>query len=48
MHTNLGFVAGAFYFEYTDEWWKNASFDPTQVNTTVSPFDPDYRRVSNQ
>ena len=41
MHTNLGFVAGAFYFEYTDEWWKNASFDPTQVNTTVSPFDPD-------
>ena len=40
MHTNLGFVAGAFYFEYTDEWWKNASFDTTQVNTSVSPFDP--------
>jgi hypothetical protein len=41
MHTNLGFVAGAFYFEYTDEWWKNASFDPTQVDTDVSRFDPD-------
>lgn len=40
MHTNLGFVAGAFYFEYSDEWWKNASLDPTQVNTAVSPLNP--------
>ena len=28
MHTNLGFVAGAFYFEYSDEWWKNAEGSP--------------------
>ena len=37
MHTNLGFVAGAFYFEYSDEWWKNSQFNPANVNTTISP-----------
>ena len=40
MNANLGFVAGAFYFEYSDEWWKNSQFDPTQVNTAVSPKNP--------
>ena len=40
MHTNLGFVAGAFYFEYSDEWWKNSQFNPDTVNTTVSPINP--------
>ena len=40
MNANLGFVAGAFYFEYSDEWWKNSQFDPTQVNTNVSPKNP--------
>jgi hypothetical protein len=40
MHTSLGFVAGAFYFEYSDEWWKNSQFNPKDVNTTVSPLNP--------
>ena len=40
MHTNLGFVAGAFYFEYSDEWWKNSQFNPANVNTTISPLNP--------
>jgi hypothetical protein len=40
MHTNLGFVAGAFYFEYSDEWWKNSQFNPADVNTTISPLNP--------
>ena len=40
MHTNLGFVAGAFYFEYSDEWWKNSQFNPANVDTNVSPFNP--------
>ena len=40
MHTNLGFVAGAFYFEYSDEWWKNSQFNPKNVNTTISPLNP--------
>jgi hypothetical protein len=37
MHTNPGFVAGAFYF---DEWWKNSQFNPVNVNTTISPLNP--------
>lgn len=40
MQNYLDFVAGAFYFEFTDEWWKNTSFDPTQVDTAKSPLDP--------
>ena len=40
MHTNLGFVAGAFYFEYSDEWWKNSQFNPANVNLDVSPLNP--------
>lgn len=40
MNTYLSFVAGAFYFEFSDEWWKVDSIDPTLVNTTVSPLDP--------
>jgi hypothetical protein len=38
IHTNLGFIAGGFYFEYTDEWWKNCSFNTNDVNTEVSPL----------
>jgi hypothetical protein len=40
MQTYLSFIAGAFYFEFSDEWWKNSSFDPTQVDTDVSPLNP--------
>lgn len=40
MQNYLAFVAGAFYFEFTDEWWKNASFDPKHVDKAKSPLDP--------
>ncbi len=40
MQQYLDFVAGAFYFEFTDEWWKNTAFDTTQVDTEKSPLDP--------
>jgi hypothetical protein len=40
MHPYLDFIAGAYAFEFSDEWWKNASLDPTTVNTSVSPYNP--------
>lgn len=40
MNTNLSFVAGAFYFEFCDEWWKVDSIDPKLVNKAISPLDP--------
>jgi hypothetical protein len=40
MHPFLNFIAGAYAFEFTDEWWKNASLDPTTVNTAISPYNP--------
>jgi hypothetical protein len=47
IHTNIGFIAGGFYFEYTDEWWKNCSFDPKQVNTAVSPLQSNGMYLTN-
>jgi hypothetical protein len=41
MHTNLGFVAGAFYFEYSDEWWKNSQGSPFIHDGGLSPDWPE-------
>jgi hypothetical protein len=41
MHTSLGFVAGAFYFEYSDEWWKNIQGSPIIHDGGVAPDWPE-------
>lgn len=35
MGSYISFIAGAFYFEFSDEWWKNTSFIPANC---VSQF----------
>jgi len=39
MQANLDFVMGAFYFEYSDEWWKNSA---TPVTTQDASANPDW------
>jgi hypothetical protein len=41
MHSNLDFVAGSQFFEWTDEWWKNESTPAWEQNASASPDWPE-------
>lgn len=41
MQDHVDFVMGAFYFAYSDEWWKNESTPVTEQNASASPDWPE-------
>jgi len=41
MQSNIDFVNGAYFFEYTDEWWKNKDTPFTEQNASTDPSWPE-------